>query len=556
MAKRAAIYARVSTDEQAEHGYSRESQVEACRNYAAAQGLAVTAELREDYSGAKLDRPELDKLRDAIRRREIDAVIVFSPDRLTRNLAHSLLLREELQRAGIELHYCNRGKSEDTAESRMTENIEAVFGDYWREKIIESSKRGRREKAANGKWVGLGPAPYGYRKVGKRREAHLVIDEAESEIVKRIFTLYAGLYSQPLPLQTIAAMLTAEKVPPPNRAIGQVKPGSGWYKETLRKIITRRAYTYGEFLYSGRVTTLPELAFIDEDTFLMAQKRLTQSKERFSSFSKRRRYLLSGHIQCACGKSMNGAAFGKNYFYYVCNQKFNRKHLLDCNEKNIRGEVAESLVWDWLMGLLCDEARLEAGLIEYTRRCETELQPKRERLSLIDGLIAEAEHKVKRLASAFADEKDDLIAAALRDEMRAASRVCDALKVERDALRAEVVQGELTEAERLQIKELAAEVRQRLEAPTLEQKRALIDLLDVRVKPVSSDGKQCLQVTCGLRLTEAEIPILKLSQNAGIVMSPARSSRRPAPRRGSPGRPARRNAAPRGRPAPCRAAGG
>ncbi|MBM4422617.1 MAG: recombinase family protein [Chloroflexi bacterium] len=179
MTKRAVIYARVSTDEQAEHGYSRESQVEACRTYAAGNGLTVVAELREDYSGAKLDRPELDRLREMIRRREIEAVIVFSPDRLTRNLAHSLILREELQRAGIELHYCNRGKSENTPESRMTENIEAVFGDYWREKIIESSRRGRLSKAANGKWPCDGHAAYGYRKEGKGRDARLVVHEAE-----------------------------------------------------------------------------------------------------------------------------------------------------------------------------------------------------------------------------------------------------------------------------------------------------------------------------------------------------------------------------------------
>ena len=560
MTKRALIYARVSTDEQAERGYSRDSQIDACRSYAAAHGLTVVAELREDYSGAKLDRPELDKLREMIQRREVDAVIVFSPDRLTRNLAHSLILREELMRAGVELHYCNRGKSEDTPESQMTENIEAVFADYWRAKIIEGSKRGRRTKAANGKWVGLGPAPYGYRKVGKRHEAHLVIDKKESEVVTRIFTLYAGLYGQPVPLQTIAAILTADRVPPPNRGIGKKNPGKGWHKGTLRKIVTRRAYTYGEFPYSGHIVTLPDLVFIDEETFKTAQGRLTRSKEHFDAIAKRRRrYLLSGHILCSCGKSMNGGAFGKDYYYYVCGQKSNKRHIRDCQEKNMRGEVAEGLVWEWVMGLLCDEKQLEVGLAEYARRCETDMQPKRERLAIIGTLIASAEGKVKRLASAFADEKDELIAAALREEMKAASREREALVSERDRLQAEVMQGELTEAERQQVTALAAEIRNKLSEPTFEQKRALIDLLDVRVRVLSEGNGRWLKVTCGLKLTEKEIPLMKLSgstdMEAIIVKSSAINRRSPAPRRGGRGRRGRARAARRGRPRSCRVGG-
>ena len=502
MTKRAVIYARVSTDEQAEHGYSRESQIDACRSYAVAHELTATAELREDYSGAKLDRPEMDKLREMIRRREVDAVIVFSPDRLTRNLAHSLILREEWRKAGIELHYCNRGKSEDTAESRMTENIEAVFGDYWREKIIEASARGRRTKAASGKWPCDGHAAYGYSRVGKARDARLEVNQAEAEVVRRIFTLYAGQDGMPLPMQTIAAILTAEVIAPPNRGGGMARPAKGWHRGTLRNILARRAYAYGEFYYGGHTINLPELAIIDPDLFEAAQRRMKASSARVVT-ERRHNFLLAGHIGCSCGLSMSGKpvrGYSKTYLYYACNSESNKRHMRDCSERMARADVADPLIWDWLAGLLCNPEKLEKGLRELAERQETELYPKQERLSLIVNLMAETNGKIKRLAGAFAEEQDEMIAAALRGEMKAAARERDALSAEYDALRADLTSSQMTEVERKAIIALAAEVRQQLEATTFAQKRALLNLLDIRVKLDWRDGVRGLSVSCSLTI--------------------------------------------------------
>lgn len=160
---RAAIYTRVSTDEQAEHGYSLESQVEACRKYASDHGLDIVGDIADDYSGSMLDRPGLNELRGLVVGGRVDAVVVYSSDRWTRNLAHSLILREELLVAGVELHYVSRGKLEDTPEANMMGNVELVFDEYWREKIIEGCKRGKDAKAAAEKMVMTGFPPYGYR---------------------------------------------------------------------------------------------------------------------------------------------------------------------------------------------------------------------------------------------------------------------------------------------------------------------------------------------------------------------------------------------------------
>ena len=168
MSKRAVLYARVSTDEQAEHGYSLSTQLAAMRDYVAENGFVIVDEITDDYSGAKLDRQGLDRVRSMIEQHDIDAVVVYASDRLTRNLAHSLILREEWQRAGIELHTVARGKSENSAEGRLTENVEAVIAEYEREKIRERSRRGRVAKAAAGKWVGNSRPPFGYKRIGQR----------------------------------------------------------------------------------------------------------------------------------------------------------------------------------------------------------------------------------------------------------------------------------------------------------------------------------------------------------------------------------------------------
>lgn len=498
---RTALYTRVSTDEQAEHGYSLQSQLEQCRRYAELHELSVTVELSDDRSGSTLDRPGLDRLRDLIGQKKIDAVVVFALDRLTRSLAHTLLLREELQQAGVDLHFCNRGKTEDTPEARMTANIEAVFADYWREKIIESSRRGRLAKAASGKWPCDGHAAYGYRKEGLARDAELAIDEAEAAVVQRIFSLYTGADSgKPMPMGMIAATLTHEGVPPPNRGSGAKYPGKIWHKGTIYKILDRRAYI-GEFTYGEHIIELPELAIIDEELFHIAQRRRSQGRAR-ATFKKRKYdFLLAGHINCTCGMSMSANAMQKGkYRYYSCNSKSLHSRITTCKERKVRAPEAEEMVWDWLKELLCDEEALEQGIQELTNRSEQELEETRTRLKTITELQSKSVARIERLASAFADETDTIVAGALRSQMQAVGREREALTAERETLEAKLAQEEFSSAERDEIKHLAQEIGERLNDPPFESRRALLNLLDVQIELQHKDGGRWLSVNCGLTL--------------------------------------------------------
>ncbi len=498
--KRAVLYARVSTDEQAEHGYSLESQIEAGQKYAIANELTIVEEISDGYSGAKLARPGLDRVRGITDSGQADAVIVFAPDRLTRNLAHSLLLREEWQKAGIELHYCNRGKSSGTPESQMAENIEAVFSDYWRAKIIEGSRRGRRQKAANGRWPCDGHACYGYEKIGKARDAHLQIDENEAQIVRRIFELYIGAQGKPLPLQTIAATLTSEGIPTPGRGIGKKKKAKGWYRNTVRTILTRRAYI-GEFSYGGIEISLPDLAIIDLHTFEAANRRREKSRAR-AIHKRKYDFLLAGHICCSCGTGMSADAMQKGrYRYYACNTETNGAHIRSCEEKRIRAQDAEEITWNWVISLLCDEEQLENGLKRMEGFRESDLEPLYEQLKSIETLLKSAENRIERLANEYAVSNDDAIASALKNQLRNVGRERQALISEKEKVMSEIASHELSSADYQAIKEAAVEIRRKLVDPTFEQKRALYDMLDIQVELEWKNNQRGISVTCGLKLS-------------------------------------------------------
>ena len=117
---RAALYARVSTPRQAEAG-TIEQQVSRLQEYVTEQGWVLDPEhiYRDDgYSGAKLDRPGLDRLRDRAAFNEFDVVVILTPDRLTRNFVHQMVVVEELQRRHIAVQFVDRPVSDDPVWSK------------------------------------------------------------------------------------------------------------------------------------------------------------------------------------------------------------------------------------------------------------------------------------------------------------------------------------------------------------------------------------------------------------------------------------------------------
>jgi site-specific DNA recombinase len=191
--RRAALYARVSTDRQ-EKEQTIESQLAAITRYADEQGFRHTAALTykdDGYSGSWLDRPGLDELRDHAREGRFDVVVVLCPDRLARRYAYQVLLLEELKRAGIEVHFCER-PIRDTPDDQLLMQIQGAIAEYERAKLLERCRRGRLHRARQGE---LAPpsTPYGYtysaRKYGG--DGQIRVNEEEAAMVRQVFAWYA-----------------------------------------------------------------------------------------------------------------------------------------------------------------------------------------------------------------------------------------------------------------------------------------------------------------------------------------------------------------------------
>ena len=187
-----ALYARVSSDQQAEH-HTIDSQLAELTARAEQDGHCIRDDLRfidNGHSGASLIRPALERLRDLVALSAIDLVYVHAPDRLARSYAHQVLLIEEFTQAGTQVVFLNRPIG-TTPEDSLLLQLQGMFAEYERAKVLERSRRGKRHRAQTGAVSVLSRAPFGYRYITREAgggAARYEIDEEAARIVRQIFT--------------------------------------------------------------------------------------------------------------------------------------------------------------------------------------------------------------------------------------------------------------------------------------------------------------------------------------------------------------------------------
>jgi site-specific DNA recombinase len=162
-AKRAILYARVSTDEQARSGYSLRQQLERLREYATAEGYEVLEEIEDPgQSGASLERPGLDRARDLIATGRVSVILAQDRDRFAREPALHYILKQELAEYECELRALN-DRGDGTPEGELTDGILDQLAKYERAKMAERTRRGKRKKVRQGKILATHTADYGFR---------------------------------------------------------------------------------------------------------------------------------------------------------------------------------------------------------------------------------------------------------------------------------------------------------------------------------------------------------------------------------------------------------
>ena len=434
---RAAIYARVSSDQQAEAG-TIASQVAELRQRAEKDGLPLEPEfcfLDDGYTGATLIRPALERLRDVAATGAIDRVYVHSPDRLARKYAYQVLLVDELRRCGVELVFLNHELGR-TPEEDLLLQVQGMVAEYERAKILERSRRGKLHAARSGSVNVLSGAPYGYRYLSARNgdgQAHYQTILEEARVVRQLFEwvgregLSIGevrrkLVSQGIPTRcgksywdrtTIWGML---KNPAYKGTAAFGKTRVGELRPRLRAQRNgcgqpRKAYSTYD-VPPDQWIHIPVPAIVGEDLFDAVQKQLAENRRRSRQRKRGARHLLQGLLVCTqCGYAYYGkavslsAAKGKkrNYAYYRCTgtdaYRFGGQRV--CWNRQVRTDLLEQAVWEDVCSLLSDPKRVEQ---EYRRRLTVRKKAVGwDSIEHLQARIRKTERGIARLIDAYED---------------------------------------------------------------------------------------------------------------------------------------------------------
>ena len=377
---RVGLYARVSTERQQERG-TVHSQLAALRAAAEADGHQVIEEFVDDgYSGARLDRPALDRLRDAAEAGVLDGVLCLCVDRLARAYAYQVLILEELERFGVTVHFLEGPAPSDDPQATLLIQMQGVIAEYEKAKIAERYRRGKLYRARAGE-IPFWKTSYGHRRVvpAGGGPSRIEIFEPEAEVVRYIFHAYV---ERGLSVRQIALELRDRGIPSPSG-----KPQ--WGTSTLDRLLRNEAYI-GTVYYNrneriqggtrGRMTrqrerpreewiAIPVPAIIDRDTFDRVNHITHENWRLNPRGAAPNAYLLRGlikcghcHVSCNCHTSNTGK--GTRTRYYTCrNHDVLRARSEDrlCPERSIRADALDEYVFAQVRQALLDPQQLLAG---------------------------------------------------------------------------------------------------------------------------------------------------------------------------------------------------
>jgi len=232
------IYVRVSTEEQAQEGFSIRAQTEKLKSYALLKGWDIfDIYADEGISGKNIvDRPAMNRLIDDIEKGNVNNVLVFKVDRLTRSTKNLLELVELFDEFDCAFNSLTESIDTDTPSGRMFLKIIGIFAEFERENIGERSRIGKERKAKEGYTIASWSLSYGYdRAKGQKIQT---INTNEAEIVKEIFAMYVD---KNMSMNKIARTLNKRKVP--------TKMSGVWNSSTVRLILLNPTYI-GKVRYS------------------------------------------------------------------------------------------------------------------------------------------------------------------------------------------------------------------------------------------------------------------------------------------------------------------
>jgi len=437
-AVRCAIYTRKSTDEGLDQDFnSLDAQREAGEAFVASRRLEGWTCLPERYddggfSGGNLERPALKRLLVDIQAGQIDAVVCYKVDRLSRSLLDFSRLIEVFDRHSVMFLSVTQPINTADSSGRLMLNVLLSFAQFEREMIADRTRDKMSAARRKGKWTG-GHAPLGYRV--HEDGGRLVVDPDEAEMLREIFRLYEDRRS----LISVAGELNRRGWV--TKRVGRLG-GKPWAKTHVHQVLTNATPT-GRVEHRGQIYPGEHEAILDIATFDRVQELLAGNSVKGGARAKNRYgHLLRGLLRCAaCGCAMSPSVTrrrGKVFRYYVCNRA--TKHgwkscpYPSLNADRIEAAVVErikvigrdpSLVSETLAQIRQLKATRTPTLVAERRRLERELARLRDRngdadrdhLARIESRLTEIAEELAVLQTAAVDKRDLATALALFDDV-------------------------------------------------------------------------------------------------------------------------------------------
>ncbi len=487
---RAAIYLRVSTEEQAERGFSIQAQREECTNKARELGCGASdiQEYRDEgISGSILERPGLIAALDTVKNdKDIIYFICLDSSRLSRNVSHQLIIVDEIKKSGTQLIFI-KTSYEDSPEGRFQLTVMSAVDEYERARFRFRSELGKRAKA-NKRMLTHSPGLYGYD-FDKETDT-LSINEYEAKTVKLMYELVVNEQIGPL---SIANRLNDMGIPS--------KKNKLWQKAVVKRILNNTAYK--GMLYIRRYDTtdvklnkykeekdkvkrkekpreewipisIPQI--INEDTWNKAQGIMEDGKRKWRSYSKVD-YLLSALCRCGkCGSTIHGnlvSSRGKQRRYYVCTaQSPGIAGKEKCKLGFINAEQLEEAVWNKVQSWLKNPDELEH---EIKNGIPNELEEKENRYAELTKEIDSLTKEKERVATMYQKGLIDQLSTEKR--LKEINIRDNTLKQMRQALNNEISAFKVNNEDIAAIKNIAGKVMGMLDDLEFEDKYNIVRTL-------------------------------------------------------------------------------
>jgi site-specific DNA recombinase len=492
---RVALYVRVSTPNQA-HAQSIEQQVTRLRAAVDERGWTLAEEdlYRDDgYSGATLNRPGLDALRDRAAQATFDVVLLTAPDRLARKYLHQMLVIEELATHACRVEFLDRPMSEDPNDQLLLQ-IRGAVAEYERALITERTRRGRLAKVRAGQLLPWSRPPYGYQSdpTHPRDAASLRVAPHEAAVVAQIFAWYLADGGTIL---RVALRLSAAGIPTPT---GKAR----WNGASVRGILQNPAYTgtaYGNRTYAvpsrrrqsalrpvgpGQTSRLrpreewiplPIPAIITLEVFEQVQEKIARNPRLAARHNTRHDYLLRALVSCGqCHWNAPGRFAWRGYPYYTCRGRKEER----CTAPYIPAGQLDAVVWQDLCRVLSDPDQLAAA---FARAHGGDWLPQdlQDRQRSHQQALAHLRRQQQRLLDAYLAEVVQLPEfERTRHELQRREEALLTLQRQWDAHARQHLE---LQALATSIEAFCAQVRASLSTATFAQRRALVELLIDRV---------------------------------------------------------------------------